>query len=331
MARAGLEAVAQAVKAARSIALCCHVNPDGDTVGSALALKAALPEKQVTVFCQDKVPDTLTTLPGAPEVRPCTSLRAEERFDLMLPVDVSDGHRMGKVGEKPFLEMLRPLCGGEALIDHHATNPGFCSPACIDGDAPAAGLIVRELLGMLGKPLTKEIAACLYAAIATDTGNFSYPSVNGECFRVGAELVETGFDMNGLNRRLFVIEPAAKKRLLGCALRSLRLSREGKVALMAVTQADFTACGALEEHTENLVNQALAIDGVCMAALLRETADGAVKASFRGVAPWTVDRAAVRFGGGGHAQAAGCTLHSPMAESLRLAEEALGEELDRQA
>lgn len=331
MARAGLEAVARAVAGAGSIALCCHVNPDGDTIGSALALRAALPEKRVDVFCQDKVPDNLAGLPGAGEVRLCASLRPEERFDLMLPVDISDARRMGQVGEQLFWEILRPRCAGEALIDHHATNPGFCSPACIDGDAPATGVIIRELLGLLGRPLTAEIAACLYAAIATDTGNFSYPSVTGECFRVGGELVETGFAMNELNRRLFLVEPLAKKKLLGCALRSLRLAREGRIALMTVTQADFAACGALEEHTENLVNQALAIDGVCMAALLREVPDGTVKVSLRGVAPWTVDRAAVRFGGGGHAQAAGCSIPHPMAESLRLVEQALSEELDRQS
>ncbi|MBR6955325.1 MAG: bifunctional oligoribonuclease/PAP phosphatase NrnA [Clostridia bacterium] len=330
MPRAGLEAVARAVADAGSLAVCCHVNPDGDTLGSALALKAAFPGKQVTVFCPDKVPDNLAGLPGAAEVRLCASLQPEERFDLMLPVDISEASRGGRMGEKPFLELLRARCGGEALIDHHGTNPGFCRPACIDAGAPATGLIIRELLGLLGQPLTAEIAACLYAAIATDTGNFSYGNVSPECFRVAAELVATGFDMNGLNRRLFVVEPLAKKLLLGRALNSLRMSREGRIALMAVTRADFAACGALEEHTENLVNQALAIEGVCMAALLREVPDGTVKASLRGVAPWTVDRAAVRFGGGGHAQAAGCSIPHPMAESLRLVEEALGEELDRQ-
>ena len=330
MARAGLEAVARAVEAAGSLAVCCHVNPDGDTLGSALALKAAFPEKRVTVFCQDKVPDNLTILPGADEVRRCADLGPEERFDLLLPVDVSDEKRMGRAGETPFMALIRPRCAGEALIDHHGTNPGFCRPACIDASAAATGLIIRELLGLLGRPLNRETASCLYVAMVTDTGNFSYSEVSPECFRVAAELLEAGIDLNGLNRAVLVVEPLAKKRLLARALDSLRLTRDGSVAVMHVTARDLADCGALEEHTENLVNQALSIRGVAMAALLRETADGAVKASLRGVAPYTVDRAAMRFGGGGHAQAAGCTLTLPMAESIALVEEALAAELDLQ-
>ncbi len=331
MARAGLEAVARAIRAAQRIAVCCHVAPDGDTIGSALALYNALPEKDVTLFCPDKVPDNLADLPGSGAFRRCDSLRPEERFDLMLPLDISAPDRMGTVAGEPFEGLLRGRCAAHALVDHHATNPGFCSPACIDAGAPAAGIILRELLALLDRPLTKEIAACLYTAIATDTGNFSYGPVTPECFRIAAELLETGFDLAGLHRTLFVVLPEAKARLQARAMDRLRLSRGGTVAVTALSLRDFADCGALEEHAENTANMALAIQGVRMAAALRETPEGKVKASLRAVAPWTVNGLAQRLGGGGHPQAAGCTLALPLAEAAERLAADLGEELDRQA
>ena len=330
--RENLDRIAELLLRLDTAALCCHVSPDGDTIGSALALYGALVRlgKHPTVFCVDKVPNDLTGLPNAEKVRDIRTLGPEERFDLLLPVDVSDCRRMGKVDGIPVWDLLRPCCGADALIDHHRTNPGFCAVNCIDGDAPAAGLIIRELLPLLGVSLDADLASCLYAAIATDTGNLSYPSTTAEAFRVMAELLEAGLDLPAWNRRLFVLRPAARVKLTARAASQMRLYHGDRIAVLTVRNKDFEECQALPEHTDGIVNQGLSVEGVCMACLLRDSADG-VKVSLRCVNPYRIDRVAERFQGGGHAQAAGFTMPGPIDACIAPVLSALEEELDRQS
>ena len=323
--REGMREAAEAIRRASSVAVCCHLNPDGDTVGSALALRLALLRmgKDAQVFCRDKVPDLVAHLPGVETVRRFESLEAHERFDLLLPVDVSDPGRLGE----GVWERMRAACGSSCQIDHHATNPHYCAVNCVDGKAPAAGVMLRELLWELQIPLDRELAVCLYAAIATDTGNFSFPSVTAETFRAAAELLEAGLPLADENRRLFVIQPEAQVRLTGRAIENLRISHGGEVAVMTLSRQDFADCGALAEHADTVVNRGLAVRGVRMAALVRED-NGKAKVSLRAVAPDSVSGIAVRFGGGGHAQAAGCTLDGPPAEAADRIRAALEETLD---
>ena len=310
--REGIAEVAALLRQAGSVAVCCHLNPDGDAVGTALALRLALLRlgKRVEVFCRDKVPALVAMLPGADSVRAFESLGDAERFDLLCPVDVSDPSRLGE----GWFARMSAVCADSCQVDHHETNSRYCRVNCVDGDAPAAGLILRELLGALGVPLDRELAECLYAAIATDTGNFSYGNVTGETFRVAAELVEAGLPLADMNRALFVVQPEAQVRLTGRAIERMRLYHGGEVAVMTLSGQDFADCGALTEHADTVVNRGLAVRGVRMAALLREDG-GRVKVSLRAVKPDTVSGIAAAFGGGGHAQAAGCILDLPLAEA----------------
>ncbi len=304
--REGMADVAEAVRRASAVAVCCHVSPDGDAIGSALALRLGLERlgKRTSVFCADKVPDLVAMLPGADTVRGYDSLAEGERFDLLFPVDTAGADRLGD----GVLKRMLTRCDCSCQLDHHHTNPGYCAVNCVDGTAPAAGILVRELLGVLGIAIDADIAACLYAAIATDTGNFSYGNVTPEAFRVMAELLEAGLRLDELNRRLFVVQPEAQVRLTGRAIASMRLFHGGEIAVLSLSERDFAECGALPEHADTVVNKGLSVLGVRMALLVREHG-GAVKASLRAVAPDTVSEVARGFGGGGHAQAAGCTLH----------------------
>ena len=313
--REGIAAVAERVREARTVAICCHVSPDGDTIGSALALKLAFERlgKQAEVFCADKVPAVLNLLPGAGTVRKYESLALGQRFDLFFPVDTASPDRLGE----DVLARMTVRCGDSCQIDHHPTNPGYCRVNCIDGTAPAAGLIVRELLAALDVPLDRDLACCLYTAVSTDTGNFSYSNVTAETFRVAAELLEAGLPLAELNRQLFVVQPEAQIRLAARAVENMKLLHDGEIAVMTLSQADFEALGALPEHAENVVNRGLAVRGVRAAALLREH-EGRVRASLRAVAPVAVNGIAANLGGGGHAQAAGCTLDAPLSEAAGL-------------
>lgn len=298
------EEIAQLIRTANTIALCGHVNPDGDTIGSCLALKLGLEHlgKQVSAFCQDKVPGTLRMLPGVESIRQQSS----ERFDLLICVDVSDQGRMGDC------QSLMVQAERTVQIDHHGTNPCYAQVNSVDADAPATALLIKQQLDVLGVPLNRDIAMCLYAAIATDTGNFAFKSTNAEAFAVMSQLMDCGLPLDEMNRVLFRQREKPHVRLLARALSSMQLYEDDRLTTMQLTQQDFHACEALPEHADAIVNYGIDIPGVRMALLARENEDGTIKMALRSVDPDRVDGIARQFGGGGHAQASGCTLEGPM-------------------
>ena len=304
------EAIAEAIRNARRIAVCSHVNPDGDTLGCATAMRLGLLTlgREVSLFCDGKVPDTLLFLPGAEEIR--RPGPKEGPFDLMLAVDVSDEPRLGACAE------LKAVSAHTAQIDHHPTNPLFMEVNSVDGEAPAAAILVYEQLKVLGVPMTKEIAECLYTGISTDTGNFSFAATNAECFRIMSELMEHELPLAELNRILFRGRPMPQVKLLGRALSSLEYFENGRIATMKLTRKDFEACGALSEHADTIVNFGLETFGTRMALLAREDDGGRIKFSLRAKEPDAVNDVAVAFGGGGHPQAAGITMDGPLDEAV---------------
>lgn len=305
------DGVAAMIRAAQHIALCSHVHPDGDTLGSALALAHAVRRmgKSADVFCDDSVPHVLQMLPGSEDVR--TPDQAAAHYDLLIAIDVADVKRMGMCAD------LIQRADAVAQIDHHGTNPGYAQENDIDPNASATALLVREVIEALGVPLNRDIAMCLYAAVTTDTGNLSFSNTTKEAFLVMGELIGCNMPMSEMNRVLFRQRTPAQAGLLGCVLDSIEYFDNGRITLTTVTQADMRRCGALGEDAEGVVNFGLDITGVCMTAFLRELEDGGVKVSLRAVAPYTVDGVAQQFGGGGHTQAAGCTLYAPLAEAGR--------------
>ena len=306
------EAVAEAIRKARTIAVISHVNPDGDTIGCATAMRLGLLAlgKEVTLFCDGKIPDTMSFLPGADQFR--YPGENEGPFDLMLSVDVSDERRLGACAA------LKKVSRTTAQIDHHPTNPLFMEINSVDGKAPAACLMIREQLAVLGVPLTEEIAECLYTGISTDTGNFAFASTDAECFRVMAELMGIGLPLARLNRILFRVKPREQMKLLGRALESMRFEGNGKIAVMKLTRKDFDDCGALSEHADTVVNYGLDTVGTEMALLARVGEDGKIKFSLRAKEPQRIDDVAQKFGGGGHPQASGITMDGTLDAAVEM-------------
>ena len=304
------EEVAEAIRKAQTIAVVSHVNPDGDTVGCATAMRLGLLAlgKDVTLYCDGKIPDMLSFLPGADTFR--YPGENEGPFDLMLSVDVSDVKRLGAC------EALKQVSRMTAQIDHHPTNPLFMEINSVDGKAPAACLMIREQLETLGVPMTEEIAECLYTGISTDTGNFAFASTNAECFRVMSELMEAGLPLAPLNRILFRVKPKEQMKLVGRALENMRFAGNGKIAVMKLTRKDFEECGALAEHADTVVNYGLDTVGTEMALLARESEDGKIKFSLRCKEPQRIDDVAKIFGGGGHPQASGITMEGTLDQTV---------------
>ena len=308
------EAVARMIREARTIAVCSHINPDGDTLGCAAAMGLALKQmgKKASLFCDGKVPDQLSFLPGIGGMRIPDG--SEGSFDLMLSVDVSDPKRLGACAA------LTEKSRHTALIDHHPTNPLFAEANWVDGEAPAACLLIREMLRLLGTEMDRDLAICLYTGVSTDTGNFAFAATNAACFDLMSELMAYELPLAKLNRILFRERAMPQVKLLGRVLSNLRYAEDGRIAVMTLTRKDFAECGAMAEHADTLVNFGLDTVGTRMAILARETLEGEgkegmIKFSLRAKEPDTVSDIAQRFGGGGHPQAAGITMSGTMEET----------------
>ena len=318
------EGIARTLREANSVCICSHVSPDGDTIGSALAMRLVLINmgKRVRVFCQDKVPDSLCFLPGADEIR--HPEENTERFDLFLSVDVSDEARLGSCAA------LRSCCERTAQIDHHWTNPGFAGVNSVDGNASATCTMIREQMKYLDAPLTREIAECLYAGISTDTGNFSFYFTDPEAFRVMGDLLEAGLPLADLSMRLFREKSKEQLKLLGRAIEKMSFEADGRIAVMMLNRQDFEDCGALSEHADTVVNYGLETIGTQMAVLARESDDNRIKFSLRARAPLTVDDVAARLGGGGHNRAAGISMEGTLKATTRVVVRAMKERLQKE-
>ena len=306
-----------AILSAGSVLLFGHVNPDGDALGSVLAMKLRLERmgKRVQVMVDGFVPSQLAFLPGASAVlNPSCAL---DEFDLALALDVASIDRLGSC--EPYFAAAEST----AVIDHHGTNPAYAQVNMIDGEAPATAILVYRLFGSMDMSFTQEEAICLYTALSTDTGNFIYDSTNAESFEMMGRLMEAGLPLPEYSRRLFRQKEVAFVRLLAEVLPSLRITADGKIAGLSLTLEQMQRAGANGGHTDGVVDYAIDLKGVGMAYFAREIEGGKVKVSLRALAPNAVDAIAARFGGGGHKLAAGLTLTMPLDEAVQTIEQAL--------
>jgi bifunctional oligoribonuclease and PAP phosphatase NrnA len=306
------EAMQAAILKAERILLCSHVSPDGDTIGSALALRSALNKigKQVEVVCADEVPQMLMFLTGAGEIRRPVQLKGKS-FDLAIAVDVSDRHRLGDCAPLFFATRFT------IQVDHHGTNPGYADINVISAEASATGVLIYELIHSLNVNFDTDIAISLYTAIATDTGNFSFDNTTADAFQVMGELMTYGLPIASLNRVLFRERSREQILVLARALSTLTFYHGGLITGMQLSQADLNDCGAKAEHAESIVNYGIDITGVKMTFLAREV-DGGTKFSLRALEGCNVAVLAARFGGGGHALAAGCLMNARLSDAVEI-------------
>lgn len=317
-----LHEVLSALKGAGSALLFCHVSPDGDTLGSALALKIRLERmgKQAWVALDGSVPPRIAYLPGVDSL--LTPGAPLPKADMAIAIDVASSDRMGRW--KDAFE----ACPVTLQMDHHGTNNAYAGFNLIDGTAPATALVLYRVLRQMDLPLSQEEAVCLYTALSTDTGNFIYDSTNAESFRMMSDLMDAGLPLAEYGRRLFRQKEIPFVRLLGQVLPGLRLSQNGRVAGLCLTLRQLEEAGALPGHTDGLVDYAIDLEGVAAAYFIRETADDRLKASLRSLEPYHVDGVAASLGGGGHKLAAGVTLDMPMDQAVALLEAKLAAVLE---
>jgi len=310
--------IVSAIRSAETALLLLHDNPDGDTIGSGLALYAILSRmgKRAILCCNDPIPKTYRFLPGWDQIRKPAPERA--RHDLAIFIDCSDPDRAPQC-----LESLAPH--GKVLnIDHHGTNTAYGDINWVDPRAAAVGQMIFHLIAALDMTPTPDEALCLYASIVSDTGSFRFDNTTPEAHEIAAALLRTGMDAGLVRERLFENRERGDIRLLALALRTMEITRDGSIAVMSVTRDIWEEARAEDQAMEGLVNYARSIAGVKIALLLREVEDNKVKVGFRARGNYDVGALAAQFGGGGHPGAAGALLEGPLAEVKARVMEAAG-------
>lgn len=316
--------ILSAIDRADTVLLTTHIQPDGDAIGSLLALYEYVVSRgtQARMVLQDSVPEYLRFLPFSERIQPAKVLTGASD-DLAISVDAADVERLGEAAV-PFF-----AAGQTVQIDHHRTNTRFAAMNVVCEEASSSGVVVYDLISLAGADITPSIATNLYAAVSTDTGNFCFGNLDDKLFEQMAVLMRAGLPIVETARRLHLMHSREQILLLGRALHSLTFLEDGRLTMMQLTARDFEACSATGEHTERTVNHGLNIPGVQLCFLASEVPEG-IKFSLRSLAPYDVSQVAAHFGGGGHALAAGCTMQGALEDCVDRMKRALSRLLNGQ-
>lgn len=309
-----------------SFVIIAHIHPDGDAIGSTLALGEALKQmgKRVIMMNEDGVPSNLAFLSGVENIilSPAEPVVA----DVVISVDNGAWKRLGE-------RSLNALSGIKVWgnIDHHRTNEAFGDVRCILPDECATGAVLYYFFKYLDIPITPVMRDALYVAVSTDTGSFQYEMTTASVMELAADLIRLGVNVQDINRRLYQEKPWEKILLMREVLNKMDLSPDGKICTFCLTNEAKARIGCQQEDTEGLIDIPRSVQGVWLAAYLEETNDdGRIRISLRSKTPKiSVADLAARFGGGGHAMAAGVRIKGGIDEVHLKILTAMQEEVDR--
>lgn len=305
------EKIGEIIETNKSFLLISHVNPDGDAIGSILALGHVLESLGKTVFYrnEDGVPSSLAFLPHAQAV--------QQPSDEVLDVDVVfalDCATQPRLGEK----VLHQASGANIMInmDHHKTNTRYGDFNYIDSSSPATGQIIYNLCKTLGYEITDVARDNIYVAVSTDTGSFRYRGTTSETYEMAADLVEKGLNVAKVNEETYEKSPLRQVKLLGEYLSRLSVSPDGKIADWFLPQIVKDDLKLLPDDSEDMINHIRAIEGVQIACSFEDIPNNMVRISLRSKSDdYDVSAVAQQFGGGGHARAAGIKLEGPLEDA----------------
>jgi phosphoesterase RecJ-like protein len=296
-----MAAILELLRHGERFLVCSHSLPDGDAAGSMLAMGMLLEQmgKQADLVTPDRIQEAHRWLPRSASIR--TAQQIHGPYDAVILLECDGPERCQLQGLEAFFLIN---------IDHHASGRAYADLNWIDHSAASVGELVYRLVKAAGARVTPPMAACLYTTLLTDTGGFCHGSITAATFGLARELVLAGADPVRIAQDIYLSLPASKMLLLGAALNNLR--REQGLAWLSITPREMMLAGAAEEDCEGIVNFALCIAGVEAAFFLRELPEGDVRVSLRSKGELNVAAIAEALGGGGHKNAAGCTLHGPL-------------------
>lgn len=295
------------IESAENIAIISHVNPDGDTLGSNLALSIVIDKffnKKVDSLFAGHLPVVYSFLPDFHRFKNVTDVQ-DKHYDLVISVDVAAKDRM-LVGSQIF-----DSADYNVVIDHHKTNIGFGKLNIIEADAACVGVTLYKIFKYWNIEITTDIARCVYASLLTDTGGFKYENTTPETFELAADLVRLGVSPMKEYRACYETKPQSMVQFQAYVVSNAKFYNCGKIVFATITKDDMKKFNASEYFTEGIVETLRTSKSVEISAILKETEDGFAKVSLRSktvdVTPIVMD-----FGGGGHSFAAGCTIRKPL-------------------
>jgi phosphoesterase RecJ-like protein len=291
--------IIEALHKANNVLLVSHVFPDGDALGSQLALAEILESsgKEPYCYCQEPVSAIYEFLPGSEKIK--NELPGITQFDAAVALDCGDRFRLGQAMDT--LLQIHPFI----VIDHHAGHREFGDIGWVEADRSSTAEMIFDLALALNADVTYNAAYCLYTAIVSDSGSFKYDSTSAYTFQVASHLLNRGVVPSEVAGKLFDNYSANRLRLLEKVLGSLELYANGQIAIISATSEMFEASGAKREDTEEFINLPRALRSVKVAAFLRDTPEGFIKVSLRAKGECDVSQVALKYGGGGHRNAAG--------------------------
>ncbi len=297
---------------ARTAALCTHVNPDGDGIGSEICLLRYLRSLGIDarVVNTEPLPPRYRFLDPDDSVEVFEASRHDaflRSADLIFMLDNAAVSRLG-----PLEPAVRASRATTVCIDHHNVVDPFWKVNIVDEEACATGELVFQIVKALGGTIDLPAAQAAYVSLVTDTGYFRFSKTSPRCHEAAAELLLAGVSPPRVYEEVFERNSAALVRLGGTAVSSLQLSEDGRLACVALTRRQILACDAESEDTSEIVNGLLAIDGARVAVMFKELDGGRVKLSFRSKGDLDVNRLAARFDGGGHKNAAGAVIEGSL-------------------
>jgi len=305
--------IIQAIRESRSACVVGHIRPDGDCIGSQLALALALKNegKEVTCWNEDLVPDKLAFLDSH---KMFEQPEAGRKFDCVIATDCASFERLGTV--RDCIEERKVFIN----IDHHTSNTRYADLNWVSSKEPSTGELIYRLLKTAKWPITRPIADCLFTAVSTDTGSFQYASTTPATFNVASHLVERGADLDRISQEVYQSYPLARVQLLRHVYNKFHLTHDGRTAYFWLKKRDYTRTGAQRDDSEGLIDHIRAIEGVIVACVFEEMEPELTRISLRSKsAEVDVNQIAGQFGGGGHSAAAGARIPGkPIAVQRRI-------------
>jgi phosphoesterase RecJ-like protein len=303
--------ITEALRQAENILIASHVFPDADALGSQLALGNILESqgKKVYYYCEEFVSTMYEFLPDSEKLK--KDLPDIALFDAAVAVDCGDSFRLGHEAET--LLQIHPFI----VIDHHAGHRDFGDVRWVEADRSSTAEMIFDLALALNADISYNAAYCLYAAIVSDSGSFKYESTSAYTFHVAGQLLNRGVIPSEVAGKLFDNYAVNRLRLLEKVLGSLALYADGQIAVISATAKMFEASGAKREDTEEFINLPRALHSVKVAVLFKETIEGFIKVSLRAKGECDVSQVALKYGGGGHRNAAGYRVEDKTITEIR--------------
>jgi len=296
---APIQDIAHAIRSRQRFVLSSHARPDGDSIGSQLAMVYALRAlgKEAIAVNADAAPAPLMQFPGVPDIKIAPAVEGE--FDAAIIMECSDLARTGVSGlDRSFV----------INIDHHPGNTGFGQLQWFDSSAAACGEMVFDLVKALGVPLSREIATHVYLAILTDTGSFHYSSISPRTFEICRETIEAGVDPVLVARNVYDSNSMGRLKLFGAVLSAMQIDGTGRIAIVYLDHDMSREAGGTYEDTEGLINLPLTVKEIEAVVFFKQIEGEQYRVSMRSKGDIDVGGVAKTFGGGGHKNAAGCTV-----------------------